>query len=144
MRHCAVGAVFHVDTKLVVPGQGFVPHQGVDLFSPQGGGFLVTVYATHDQGHSPRRIVVVEFLGEKDQVGILVSDSYWLFEGMVNWVEKKGVLFVGVKKSALTKMVIKNVTYATMNGNIVWEDEPIRKVRSDFDESNFLEGADSI
>ena len=63
---------------------------------------------------------------------------------MVNWVEKKGVLFVGVKRSALTMMVIKNVKYATMNGNIVREDEPIRKVRSDFDESNFLEGADSI
>jgi hypothetical protein len=31
-----------------------------------------------------------------------------------------------------------------MNGNIVWEDEPIRKVESDFDESNFLEDAVSI
>ena len=63
---------------------------------------------------------------------------------MVNWVEKKGVLFVGVKRSALTMMVIKNVMYATMNGNIVREDEPIRKVRSDFDESNFLEATQTL
>ena len=63
---------------------------------------------------------------------------------MVNWVEKKGVLFVGVKRSALTMMVIKNVKYATMNGNIVREDEPIRKVRSDFDESNFLEATQTL
>ena len=41
-------------------------------------------------------------------------------------------------------MVIKNVKYVTMNGNIVRENEPIRKVESDFDESNVLEATQTL
>jgi hypothetical protein len=37
---------------------------------------------------------------------------------MVYWVVKKGVLFVVVKRSAQTRMVVKNVKYVAMNGNI--------------------------
>ena len=58
----------------------------------------------------------------------------------IHWVEKNGVLIVGVKRSLSTAMGRRNVKSVNTNGNRERNEKPKRKVESDFDKNESIQG----